>query len=148
MDDCSQLVAVTLELLGAHPQLVSEFWWCFAQYHADFHIIIQPERREFLVDVYLMFSRFPRFLKLCWIVTHSQLQHCLQQCESSTRCLWCVLRHQLSPDFDPVSVRHAVPISNFVLRPARRTHPLPLEHSPQVEMLRPAEAPRTYRSQE
>ena len=51
-----------------------------------------------------MFSSFPPFLKYCRSVTHSRLQHSLQHCESSTRCLWRLFRHQLYPDFD-VSVR-------------------------------------------
>ena len=41
LDDCSQLGVVALELLRVHQQVVSEFGWCFAQHHADFHIIIQ-----------------------------------------------------------------------------------------------------------
>ena len=41
MDDCSQIVAVRLELLEVHQQVVSEFWWFFAQHHADFHVVIQ-----------------------------------------------------------------------------------------------------------
>ena len=51
---------------------------------------------------------FQRFLKLCRIVTHSRLHHSLQHCEYSTRCLWCVSRHQPSPDFAPITVRHSL----------------------------------------
>ena len=51
VDDSSQLVVVTLELLRVHQQFVSEFSWCFTQHYADFQIIIRLRRREFLVDV-------------------------------------------------------------------------------------------------
>ena len=41
LDDCSQLVTVTFELLRVHQQPVSELGWCFAQRKAVFHSIIQ-----------------------------------------------------------------------------------------------------------
>ena len=55
-----------------------------------------------------MFSRVPGFLELCRSFTHSLLQHSLQHFESSTSSLRRVFRHQLSPDFEPVSVRHSL----------------------------------------
>ena len=41
LDDRSQLVVVTLELLRVHQQVVSEFGWRIAQHHADYDIVIQ-----------------------------------------------------------------------------------------------------------
>ena len=46
-----------------------------------------------------MFPRIPGFLEL-W--------HSLQHCETSTRSFRRVFRHQLSPDFEPVSVRYSL----------------------------------------
>ena len=101
-----------------------------------------------------MFQRFPRFLKLGRIVTHFRLQHSL------TRCLWCVFRHQLPPDFEPASVRHSLCQTQTSSRGQWRQQGVQCvaqrsdEHGgligsrPQVEMLRPPEAPRTSRSQE
>ena len=54
------------------------------------------------------FVNLPLALNL-WLVRMNFVnQHSLQHCESSTRCLWCVFRHQLSPDFEPVSVWHTL----------------------------------------
>ena len=41
LDDCSQLVVVTLKLLRVHQQMVSQFLWGFSQHHADLHVIVQ-----------------------------------------------------------------------------------------------------------
>ena len=41
LDDCSQLVVVTLKLLRVHQQMVSQFLWAFPQHHADLHVIVQ-----------------------------------------------------------------------------------------------------------
>ena len=38
LDDSSQFVAVTLELLRVHQKVVSEFSWCFAQHHTNFTV--------------------------------------------------------------------------------------------------------------
>ena len=55
-----------------------------------------------------MFPRLPRLLKLCQIVAHPQLSHGLQHGESATHGLRRVLRHQLSPHLEPVSVRYSL----------------------------------------
>ena len=73
LDDCSQLVVVTLKLLRVHQQMVPQFLWAFSQHRADLHIIVQLCRGEIFVDVHLVFPRLPRFLKLCRIITHSRL---------------------------------------------------------------------------
>ena len=55
-----------------------------------------------------MSPRLPHLVELCRFVTHSRLQRGLQHRESPTRGLWRVLRHQLSPRFEPVSVCHSL----------------------------------------
>ena len=41
LDDCSQLVVITLKLLRVHQQMVSQFLRALSQHHADLHIIVQ-----------------------------------------------------------------------------------------------------------
>ena len=120
LDDCSQLVVVPLELLRVHQQVVSEFGRCLSQHHTDFHIIIQLWRRQFLVDVHLVF-----FLELRWTVTHSR-----PAAQLATLRIFDA-RHSVR--FPPPTVSRlrtrfgsvlAVLVSSFVLwsvSPARRT---------------------------
>ena len=73
-----------------------------------FHFFIQLRPCQGPVITHLCSHVFQVPSNFAGLSPHAQFQHRLQQRDAVTRCLWCTLRHQVSPSMDPVSVRSSL----------------------------------------
>ena len=132
LDDCSQLVVVTLKLLRVHQQMVSQFLWAFSQHHADLHVV-----RRCPSDVptaQLAASRIsdPRFSA-----------RSLPPSVSTLRPHFCSALFAPVSSFVPWSVSPAKrTVCDSMFGWSQLILPFPSECSPQAETLRPAGVPR------